>query len=208
MTNLREYENRLRDAFSDSLLMRGFSARGSEVEFVREKAGVEQSIVFVGRWEYGTDSFRFHFAVSDRYVDLERLVCPDDKSGVIPIVASPIHLLREDASLYEWYLDRPETVTLVLNQIDKYGLPFLDRYTSLTAVKERLISSSPGDWFLLNSEGRIRLLASILFFEGDGAQSLRIVDNAIEERASSLPKHRWRLERLRAHLIEQQRPSD
>ena len=137
MRNLQEHERRLREAFCSDLALRGFSATMSEVTFTREKQEVEQSITFSSRWEYGAECFRFHFYVADRYRGLERFLGGDQSDELLPFIASPIHLLRADKSLYEWCLDDPTTVISVLEQIDTFGIPFLDKYVDLRVVRMR-----------------------------------------------------------------------
>jgi len=88
----------------------------------------------------------------------------------------------------------------VLEEIDRYGIPFMDRYSDLRNLKDRLTSSEP-TCFTLNKEARICLRAAIVAFEGHPAEALRIVDEAIEERRGALPKYRIALEQLRTRLV-------
>lgn len=197
-------KNKMRKMFRTPLEERGFSVEaGEDVIFIRMREEVEQSISFAGRWDYLTNSFRFHFYVADCYPVLEKMFQDRFGQRIIYGASSPIHLLREDESLYEWPLDAPETPSIVLAQIDEYAIPFLDKYVDLEAVKERLESDYPGDWFSLGKEGRLCLLAAIMAFQGHRAEALKMIENALEERKDKMHKYRWRLEAMQACLIKQ-----
>lgn len=206
MKNLREFGKRVSEIFGDALAVRGFSPTRMVWKFSREKQGVEQSIDFVGNWEYRTERFRFHFAVADRYLQLEQAICGDgSREGplgpIVPYIASANHLLRGERGLREWYLDAPDVVHSFLGELDAYGIPFVNRYADLLAVKQHLESSSRIDPFILTNEGRLCLLAAIQFFEGRRKEALAIIDDALAERWDAMPKYRTQLEQLRARLV-------
>lgn len=198
--NMRLSKRRMLDLFEQPLNQRGFS-RTEGLKFRREKNGVQQGISFPGRVDGG--KFPFSVMLGIRFVNLQGYLGLSEQDRLlVPNAASPIHLLREDRHFSEWYLDDPNCVEEVLEQIDKYAIPFLDKYANLSAVKERLLSTYPGDWFILDPESRTCLLAAILVFEGNKVEAEQLLDKAILERKDDFPKSSQHLEELRNHLAQ------
>ena len=202
----REVERQIRDLFAGPLRERGFAA-AEDVEFVREHGDTLQSISFpyeVRHTPLGTRRFNFSVSLANRFPVLERLYTPeDDVARFVPAVASPLYLLRPDQTfnIHEWYLDERRVASTVMAQIDKFGIPFLNRYSDLGEVKRRLESNSPSDWFSgLNSERRACLLASIALLANNRTEALRVVDAALEERKNKRSEKRWLLEQPRKRI--------
>ncbi len=202
----REIERQVRDLFAGPLSERGFAPE-EDVTFVRKHSEAVQSISFpyeARHAPHGTRRFRFNVDVWNRFPVLERLYAPeDDVARFAPAVTSPLYLLRpgQKFNIHEWYLDERRVVSTVMAQIDKFGIPFLDRYSDLGEIKRRLESNSPSDWFSgLNSERRACLLASIALLGNDRAEALRRVDAALEERKNKRSEKRWLLEQLRKRI--------
>ncbi len=164
------------------------------------KGDAEQSIMFAGSWHYATERFRFYFLVADLYKDLERLIGSADDLNLVPAIGNPIHLLRDDRSLSYWYLDDAETIPSVLEQIDLYGIPFLDKFANLPYVKECLESDPLPSIIGLPADARIQLLAAILAYEEKLDEAIELVQNAIDERKGARPDKHWRLEEFRTRL--------
>lgn len=197
--NKREFYVRIRSLFGPGLQTRGFTG-GNDYLFTRNNvAGVEQQIVFRGRFEYRTERYRFDVAAANRFLVLEHLLGVSEEDGIVPCVASPIHLLRHDKDLYEWYVDDPNTVDVALDEIDDYAIPFLDKYADVREVKNRLMA--PANWFTLDPQGRSCLLAAILFFEGDKAEALRMVENELAKLKNEVPAKWSSLELLRRRFV-------
>ena len=172
----REVERQIRDLFAGPLRERGF-APAEGVEFAREHEDAMQNISFpyaVRPTPLGTRRFRIKVFLANHFPALERLYAPEDNvARFAPAVTSPLYLLRpgKTFNIHEWYLDERRVASTVTAQIDKFGIPFLNKYSDLGEVKRRLESDSPSDWFTgLDSEGRACLLASIALLGNDRAE--------------------------------------
>jgi hypothetical protein len=196
-------DRRIHDLFSAALSERGFAAKREKgcLKFERERGDARQGISFPFRFEFKTRQVRFDVSLGNRYPALERLFGDDEIcSELVPGLGTAIHLLRDDRNLYEWYLEDPAAVLQVMDQIDRYGIPFLDKFADLDAVKRQFESESPLEWFQRTAEERICFLAAIALHAGDNAEALRLVDEALEERKGAPVKKRWKLEELRKRV--------
>jgi hypothetical protein len=131
----------------------------------------------------------------------------EDVSDIVACIGSPIHFLREDRSYTEWKFSTKtdlEVMSAEINQdLKKYAIPFIERYSSLSALQKTLESSNPKDWFSLGADRRVIVLAVIQFLHGDKAGALRIMDQALLERKDALPKRRFEIEYVRKRIAGQ-----
>lgn len=186
--------------FSKPLFELGFREQ-ERVAFVRQWNDSQQIIQFRDRFEYSTKRFRFDFILAVHLRAVEEVWRPEEVGALPATVALPIHLLRPDGPMDEWYLDDPNCVAEVMEQIREYGLPFLERYSDIVAVKERLQSDAARDWFMLNAERRLCTLAAILVVEGHRERAIAMLDAALAEREGTRPVKWWELKQLRDRLL-------
>jgi hypothetical protein len=121
----------------------------------------------------------------------------------MPTVLVPLHLLHADREYFEWPMgsldDGPPVAAEILAEIDAYALPFFREYDNVDSLRRALAKPNP-PWFVLTPEQRIATLAAIEHASGSSEDAIQRLDRALAERVDSLPKKRWQLEKLRAHL--------
>ena len=196
----RRFSPRFRELFSGRLAALGFDERRN-LRFVRSAGNSQQIIQFRDRFEYITKRFRFDFVLAVHLRAVEEVWRPEQAAELPATVALPIHLLRPDGVMDEWYLDDPGCVADVMAQIRRYGLPFLERYSDIAAVKARLESDAAKDWFMLNAERRLCTLAAIEVVEGHRERAIAMLDAALAEREGMRPVKWWELKELRDRLL-------
>jgi hypothetical protein len=164
-------------------------------------------LVFPQR-EPGGGLVRFTCTVGLRFAEIESLLhyAPVENA---PTISMPLHLLRKEKSYSEWELDAgclgadAEAIrAAVLADLKDSAIPFIERYCTLHQVRAKLESIYPTDWFTLDPEQRLTILAAIEFMEGDRVTALRRLDVGLDERKDALPKKRIQLENLRARLAK------
>lgn len=96
--------------------------------------------------------------------------------------------------------DAPEVASKIIGEVKSYAIPFFERYKQVEDLRHALESTNPMDWFVLTQEQRVMILAGIEHATGSTAKALRLLDDALAERAKDLPKKRYLLEKLRARL--------
>jgi len=185
--------------FAGPLAALGFDWKEKQL-FVREQGDILQIIRFRERFEYRTERFRFDFVLAVHLGAVERMLRPDTLAQLLGTVSCPIHLLRRDRKVHEWYLNDPRCVPEVMSQLAEYGLQFLDRYSDVANVKRQLESEDPSDWFTLSAEERIGRLAAIDAALGRHDEALSILDAALAERKHQRPKKWWALVQLRKRI--------
>lgn len=150
-------------------------------------------------------SGRFTCNVALRFPSLEPFL-EESSNPLVPTVMMPLHLLREKQSYSPWEFHGAEELERlrhsIISDIVDLALPFIERYSRLTALQQRLESPSPRDWFILQPEGRLSILAVIRFVRGDKLDALRMLDDALLERKAAMPSKRLRLEAVRRRLAE------
>ena len=133
----------------------------------------------------------------------------DETSDRRPHLLIPLHLLRQKGEFREWSFrgagDIRAAVDSFLIDVRELAVPFLLKYSELSAVREHLDSENPADWFLMSPEDRIVMLAAIRFVGGDRAAALSDVRQALAARISALPKKRRALEdieeKMRSRIV-------
>ena len=177
----------------------GFRCLGS-ARFSRGSPEATQLFHFRGRFEYRTSRLRFDCTVGVHHAQVEKLLRPERLDETPATVACPIHSLRQDRRLVEWYLDEPSSVRHAMRDIRALALPFLDRHVVRAHLRESLESEDPADWFMLDADGRICVLAALLFTEGDRERSFELLNATLHERRGARPAGRWPLQQLRTRL--------
>lgn len=198
--NLADYEQALGARLRPPLADIGF-AHDATLWFTRPNPAGTETLRLGGRLEPERCLFSGTAGVYLRAV--ERILRPDS-AGTAPTLMVPLHFLHEEREFFEWTMsaadDSVRIAAAIMAEVRTYVLPFFEKYTRTENVKRSLESADPKDWFALTSEQRVSLLATMEYVAGDTEKALRILDEALAERAKALPKKRRLLEKLRAQL--------
>lgn len=204
--SLQAYEGAVHQLLQQPLARLGFAEK-RRLGFMRGGPEAIEILSFPGRFDSG--HFFFACTVGVHFTAIERVLRPDSTHEIIPTIFVPIHLLHRDRAFFEWSLYEPtpseELAIAVIAELEKHALPFLEKYSILGNVRMSLESPDPADWFVLNPEQRISILAAIFHSSGATQQAIETVEKALAERQGALPKKRRSLEKLRTHLLGQQR---
>lgn len=123
-----------------------------------------------------------------------------------PTVSMPLHLLITEGKFSEWSFREPahlEEISANLTEsITKYAIPFSEKYSNLLSVRKTLESEDPKNWFILDPEQRIAVLATIQYVQGDRLGAISTLDRALLDRKTASPKKRSAIEALRRHLLQ------
>lgn len=141
-----------------------------------------------------------------RFESLEHLLRGVAAKPSLPTIAMPLHLLDENRNFKEWQFNTPDDLMnlreIILNKLRNWVQPFIEQYSTLSELHSKLESANPMDWFILDPEQRVNVLAVIQFVQGDMAAALKTLDNALLERTAALPKKRLPIEAVRKRLME------
>lgn len=192
----------LRRLLAPPLSERGFRHLG-ELSFGRGPVSAIQMISFGAR-RGRNGEFCFSLGAGVRFEAIEALLRPgnDDLQGTT--VAKPLSALKSSSGFPEWSLDgqrEPEDViTDVVQDVDRYAIPFLETCSSLEQVAAQLEMTDPRQWFVLSPEQRLMTLVAVKHVQGHREDALLCLDRAITERKDAPQKLRWPLEKLREKL--------
>lgn len=152
--------------FREPLLHRGFSET-KRLTFTRGEGDRVEIIAFgVRKAKAGSKAGQFCFGagIGIRFDAIER-VRENKKTAdqeLFSTVGLPLHLLRPERKYREWCFDDVTPPSLeVIWDIDRYALPFLDRYRSIDDVRAALVSEDPINWFTLSPAQRTEILEAI-----------------------------------------------
>ena len=138
-----------------------------------------------------------------RFKSVEQQLRGDSAKATIPTISMPLHLLRENRSFTEWQFherdDLGQLQEIIMSDLREYALPFIEQYSKLAEVRRNLELPSE-NWFVLNPEQRLSVLAVIQFLQGDKLGALKTLDDGLLERKTALPKKRLPLEAVRNRL--------
>jgi hypothetical protein len=132
----------------------------------------------------------------------------DDITGRIATISATIHALRSDTKFNEWKFTSPDDIGAlwdeVLNDLKYVALPFMEKYSNLSAVQELVSAPGPSPkWVIMGPERRCRVQAAIRFVEGDKLGAIEILDRGLRERKSDRPKDRFEMEMLRERFVHE-----
>jgi hypothetical protein len=150
----------------------------------------------------------WHFScyVGIRFESVERWLRGPSAKQTIPTVTIPLHLLRENKAFLEWSFNRIEDLEnlqlAISTDLTRKALPFIERYSNLDEVHSQLESPNPDDWFVLDPESRVNILAVIHFVQGDKAGAMSILTRALQERREALHKKRAPIEVVKRRLTD------
>ena len=141
-----------------------------------------------------------------RFESLECFLRGEAAKPITPTLSMPLHLLRENKRFTEWQFhtsdDLEQLRDTVACELANIALPFVEKHSKMTEVGRKLQSATPADWFGLGPEGRLTVLATIQFVQGDKPGALKRLDDALLERKNALPGERVRIKAVRKRLAE------
>ena len=194
----------LSQLFGDRLSKYGFTGTQG-LSFVRESENAQEIITFGGRVDK-EGVYYFTFGVGVRFQQIERTLASDPEQRYFPTIGTPIHLLRDTRSYTEWSIaegiDAAGVRDAVMFDIERLALPFLKEFSSLERVREKLESEFPKDWFTLDGEQRVAVLAAIDVAGEQKMQALERIERALDQLQDKPAKKRKMLERLRERLSQ------
>ncbi len=200
--NQRAFEKNFRQELGRSLGQIGFSEE-RPLAFARSFFDRKELLLFHVRSNGGRYFVSCHTGI--RFIAVEEMRRSGSDS-LLPTILMPIHLLRESRIFSEWIFECCNVHGSVIGEIviDIRGLvlPFFQRFSTLTSLREILGSPDPTEWFVLNPEQRIELLAVVLCLEGQVDQAFALIDDALVARRDDPPKKRRPLEKARKILVE------
>lgn len=164
--NLSKAERMMSTAFREPLKQRGFS-EAKRLTFTRG-GGDRVEIISIGarKATKGPKAGQYCFTagIGIRFEAIER-VRENKKTAeqqFFSTVGSPLHLLRPERKYQEWCFDETTPPSLeVISDIDRYALPFFERYKAIADVQQMLASEDPANWFTLSPGQRREMLDAI-----------------------------------------------
>lgn len=191
------------ELFRAPLSALGFSHAGA-LTFSQSRSEGIQLISFSCRKNKDRD-ICISFGAGIRFEAVEKLLGTTPDQRLFPTVSKPLSVLSNESSYPEWcFSESSDHLSIqkdVINDIQSFALPFLDRFSTLESVRIQLEDPDPHQWFVLDPEQRIAILASIVQLQGDPARALALIDEALADMPTAPSKKRQRFERLRNQIL-------
>jgi hypothetical protein len=192
-------EGELGDLLSDPLAVHGFR-RDRDLVFSRRTHDRVDGIDFATLVDHN-GIVRVSLAVTITFEALAPLL--SDGQDERPTVAMPAHLLHESEQYQDWVLsgrNKAEIRNELLEEVERYALPFFDRYPDLDALHQALESDEPNDWIIFDTQQRIATLVAIDWVQGRKSGARDRLSSALNDLESTPLKKRYQLSRLKARL--------
>ncbi len=201
--NIRQSKRALSGQLRGPVAAMGFN-ESEPLLFLRFPAGnIQQDLVFTPR-EKLPGVFAFGAGVGIRFAEVEAIIGAGADDQFKSTVGMPIHLLREDKSYFEWEFlaeeDLQEVVRSVVENVELYAIPFLNRFSHLPSVRQTLESHSPRDHFVLSPESRVVVLAGILCVMEGHDSAIQLLNSELTKRAGRPAKYRTELRLLKTKI--------
>lgn len=148
----------------------------------------------------------FSCIVGVRFDSVGRWIDDDDyEPGKAATVGTTLNLLRPgDNRFVEWEIATPDDWAAlrdpILNDLTQLAVPFIERYSTLDAVRAAAETPTPPDGVIMSPTRRIVLQAAIRLAEGDTAGAIRVLDDALVELRDARPKDTFDIRYLRKKL--------
>lgn len=121
---------------------KGFKLKGKD-EFVRQHGDFKQCLYIISDKIRGQEACNIQVNVAFRHDKLEKLT--SELNGKVlsktwPSTSICIGYLTEESKFIQWFLneytDLKELSRIIVNYIDKYAVPFWEKYSSISALIE------------------------------------------------------------------------
>lgn len=148
----------------------------------------------------------FTYIAGIRFDQLNELL-KTEQANSSPTFGVPANLIRHNKMFFEWKFsndgDLKRLSDEILDDVKSSAIPFMERYSKLSELRKSVDSLVPGDWIKLglDIDRRVCVMSAIRFIHGDSVNAIKILNNALLERSTALPKHRVDIERLRNKLL-------
>lgn len=200
--NRRQAEKALKEAFIPALKPFGFQFQKG-LSFQRDLRECTQWIT-LAVYSDRLGRIRFSVGVGIRFPKVQSLLESQAEAGETATIGTPLHLLRPERTYSDWEIeslgDVEKLTPTVLQDIEKWGLPFFQMYSDPDAVKRSLESEDPRDWFTLDPERRIATLVAIECAQGHKDAALSRLDRALLQLQDAPFKKRYPLQILRERV--------
>jgi len=179
--------------------------RVAELRFRRDTGGVAVASLAFPCCHDRRGFFAFSCNVGLRYEVLEGVLGADGADADAPTILVPLHLLEEDGHFLEWQFEREQDLAAVVRDVGARvratALPWSEKYSDLASVRARLQSDRVADWFALDPERRVCMLAALDVVEGDRTAAIRRLEDALREHAGAHPKTRYQIEDVLRRIL-------
>lgn len=142
--------------------------------------------------------FAFGCNVGVRFDVLEPLLGDEGGEPGAPTIVLPLHLLEPGGRHHEWSFERQQdldaVVPDVVGRVRAVAVPWWEKHTQFSAVRQGLESDLVADWLGADPERRVCLLAAIDVAESDRTGAIERLERALHDRAGGPPKVRYPLE--------------
>ena len=176
---------------ADSLLTPEGYVRNSQRIVVKENSRFNWSLSFPFRFTMNTIGF-FNIIAGIQIPDLNSQFYAEE-TKFVPHIIVPFHFLDPGRHFKEWQFQTEgdlwgltEDICLAIEQID---LKFFNPLSTTTKIISQLSKTDPGEWFAIDPIQRGKLLACLLFMNGDGKRAVQILDSTLR-RFAQLSNHR------------------
>jgi hypothetical protein len=188
--NEKEAQERAMAELEPEASRMGFS-RALRWNFTRPTGGDVVNILSVGVNSTTSGGFSLGCGVGIRFNQVESLIARTYHDASKATIGMPIHLLRPDPKYDQWFFTNAASLKRVVPEvvadIRTYALPFFDKYSSLENVRHQLEQEPPQSWFVLDREGRIKVLTGILFAQEGPRKALAWLSAKLSEPPTKPP---------------------
>ena len=125
----------------------------------------------------------------------------------LPVLGTPIHLLRKDTGFTEWKFTNATDLrgldNMLVLELENLAVPFIERYSDLTELRAAVASSNPKDWMNLgiDQDRRANVLAAIQMVQGEREAAIKTLDDALAYRKGGSPAGTFDIRQMRARLL-------
>ena len=120
----------------------------------------------------------------------------------------PLHFLHADREFFEWKMSAvnaaPAVARAVIREIHDYGLPFFQKYSNRSAIKEDLRSVEGKAGFSLSFDQIACVLATLEYLDGEVGKAFEVLEVAIaKEEEKPIPRN-YSMKKFLAQLRERE----
>ena len=140
-----------------------------------------------------------------RFAEVQKFLTTPSGEVDYPTITVPIHFLHSPQHLVEWDVQESSLIDTLVGEVEKYAIPFFERFHNLDNVLLSLQSKEPKDWFMETPESRLEKLAALLRVLGKTDVATTLLEEEIAIRAQKpFPPHvavSTRLRKLRERIL-------
>lgn len=121
-------------------------------------------------------------------------------------VGKPLYLLKPNKTYSLWGFDKKQDLLKaqksIIDEMETYGISFLNKFTSSESIFLSLKSDDPDNWFMCSNDSRDSLIVAFTYIKYGKDEALIVGENFMKNYENQMPKFYKNLSEVIAKIMD------